>query len=116
VCFVAFRKGDSDVVLGRTNVDRSLPLRLNKECYKIGPVSVYVCHVSLHSFSAIICGKDVSSVLVLVCLCAHSGWFISIRCDILKWTDKGGYRTEGKWSETPYIVQAAILFLHIRVS
>jgi hypothetical protein len=33
--------------LGRMNVDRSLPLRLNKEHYKNGTVSVHVCHVTL---------------------------------------------------------------------
>lgn len=61
--------------LGRENVDRSLPLRLNKERYKNGPVSVYVCHVTLHNFSAVTCGTDVSSVFVFVLLCAHLGRF-----------------------------------------
>ena len=61
--------------LGRMIVDRALPLRLNKEHYTSGTVPVYVCHVTLHSFSAVTYGTDVSSVFVFVLLCAHLGRF-----------------------------------------
>jgi len=60
--------------LARKDVDGSLPLRLSKE-HKNGPASVYVCHVTLHSFSAVRCGTDVSSVIVFMLLCAHLGRF-----------------------------------------
>lgn len=60
------------------------------------------CHKTLHSFSAVTCGTDVSSVFVFVLLCSHLGRFkvpvyVYSSAFVVTfssgWT-KGGYRTD----------------------
>jgi hypothetical protein len=89
-------------VSGKDECRQIIAIKVKDGKLKNVTFSVYVCHETLHSFSAVTCGTDVSSVFIFVLLCAPLGRFkvpVYVYSSTFVvtfssgWT-KGGYRTD----------------------